>query len=121
MQASCLSCHDTGWVKGFWKRLENTIQQSNAETLTATNIMRQIWKHRFARGPADGENPFDEAVEKKWVLTWLFYGNSIRFASAMAGGGDYGVFAGGRYQLSQTIVELNDWLNLRQQVFPRAR
>lgn len=121
MQTSCLSCHDTGWVKDFWKRLENTIQQSNAETLTATNIMRQIWKHRFARGLGDGENPFDEAVEKKWVLTWLFYGNSIRFASAMAGGGDYGVFAGGRFQLSQTIVELNDWLNLRQQVFPRAR
>jgi hypothetical protein len=121
MQHSCLSCHDTAWVQGFWKRLERTIQQTNAETLTATNIMRQIWKHRFARGLGEEDNPFDEAVEKKWILTWLFYGNSIRFAAAMAGGGDYGVFAGGRYQLSQTIVELNDWLNLRQQVYSHTK
>ena len=27
----------------------------------------------------------------------------------MAGGGDYGVFAGGRYQLSQSIAEISDW------------
>jgi hypothetical protein len=39
----------------------------------------------------------------------------------MAGGGDYGVFARGRYQLSQTIVELNDWLNLRKQLFSRSK
>jgi hypothetical protein len=28
----------------------------------------------------------------------------------MAGGGDYGTFADGRYQLKQTIMELHDWL-----------
>jgi hypothetical protein len=39
----------------------------------------------------------------------------------MAGGGDYGVFAGVRYQLSQTIVELNDWLHLRKQLFSRSK
>jgi hypothetical protein len=26
------------------------------------------------------------------------------------------VFAGGRYQLSQTILELNDWLKLNKQL-----
>jgi hypothetical protein len=31
----------------------------------------------------------------------------------MAGGGDYGVFAGGRYQLSLAIAEMQDWYNLR--------
>ena len=87
----------------------------------STFIMGDIWKHGFAEALDRGGNPFDEAVEKKWTLTWLFYGNSIRFASAMAGGGDYGVFAGGRYQLSQTIVELNDWLNLRKQLFSRSK
>lgn len=121
MQAACLSCHDTSWVKGHWEKFENTIHQTNAETLTATLIMGDIWKHGFAEALDRGGNPFDEAVEKKWTLTWLFYGNSIRFASAMAGGGDYGVFAGGRYQLSQTIVELNDWLNLRKQLFSRSK
>jgi hypothetical protein len=31
----------------------------------------------------------------------------------MAGGGDYGVFADGRYQLSQAIIDLDDWLRFR--------
>jgi hypothetical protein len=31
----------------------------------------------------------------------------------MAGGGDYGVFADGRYQLSQTIIDLDDWFRFR--------
>ncbi|MEZ4525614.1 MAG: hypothetical protein R2941_06805 [Desulfobacterales bacterium] len=42
------------------------------------------------------------------------------FTSAMAGGGDYGVFADGRYQLSQRIRELQEWLDLRIRVFPPA-
>lgn len=113
MQAACLNCHDTTWVNGFWKRFENTIKVTNAQTLTATDIMQDIWR----LGLADGQgNPFDEAVEKKWSTTWLFYANTIRFASAMAGGGDYGVFAGGRYQLSQTLMELDDWLKLQQKL-----
>jgi hypothetical protein len=32
----------------------------------------------------------------------------------MAGGGDYGVFADGRYQLSQTVAELHEWLEQRR-------
>ena len=109
MQKVCLSCHSTAWVKGHWEKFENTIKTSNAETLTATNFMRDIWKRGLAEGLDRGKNPFDEAIEKKWQLTWLFYANSIRFSSAMAGGGDYGVFAGGRYQLSQSIAEMSDW------------
>jgi len=34
----------------------------------------------------------------------------------MGGGGDYGVYAGGRYQLTQALLELNDWLNLRKKI-----
>jgi hypothetical protein len=63
-----------------------------------------------------GGNPFDEAIEKKWTDIWLFHANSIRFSAAMAGGGDYGVFANGRYHLSKRILELNDWLRLRTNV-----
>ena len=115
MQKLCLGCHDSSWVTGHWEKFENTVQQTNAEILTATNIMRDIWKKGFAQGLDGGANPFDEAIEKKWHLTWLFYANSIRFASAMAGGGDYGVFAGGRYQLSLSIAELQEWYDVRQQ------
>ncbi|MGD8256749.1 MAG: multiheme c-type cytochrome [Desulfobacterales bacterium] len=114
MQAACLNCHGSSWVKGQWNRFENTIKTTNAETLTATKIMNDIWQLGFARGPEKQSSPFDEAVEKRWTDTWLFYANATRFASAMGGGGDYGVFADGRYHLSKAIVDLNDWLRLRK-------
>jgi hydroxylamine dehydrogenase len=114
MQAVCLNCHDASWVSGHWKRFENTIQESNAKTLIGTQIMEDIWKYELANNK---ENPYDEAIERKWSDTWLFYANTVRFASAMGCGGDYGVFADGRYHLSKTLLELNDWLELRKQVF----
>lgn len=113
MQAACLNCHDASWVKGHWQRFENTIKETNAQTLTATRIMQDIWKLGLANRQ---ENPYDEAIEKKWSEIWLFNSNTIRFVSAMAGGGDYGVFAGGRYQLSQTLLEIQDWLNLHKKL-----
>jgi len=116
MQKICLGCHATSWVQGHWEKFENTIQQTNNEVRTATVLMQDVWKYGFAAGLDRGSNPFDEAVEKKWHLIWLFYANSIRFASAMAGGGDYGVFAGGRYQMSLSIAELQEWYSLRQQL-----
>ena len=36
------------------------------------------------------------------------------FASAMAGGGDYGVFADGRYQTTEQLYRLNDYLKLHE-------
>ena len=113
MQAACLNCHDTSWVNGHWKRFENTIEETNAKTLAATRIMQEIWK----LGLADRQNSiYDESIERKWSETWLFYANTIRFASAMGGGGDYGVFADGRYHLSKNLLELNDWLDLRKKL-----
>ena len=113
MQAACLNCHDASWVKGQWQRFENTIRETNEHTRLATNIMGDVWRD----GLADfKENPFDEAIEKKWTDIWQLYANTTRFASAMGGGGDYGVYAGGRYQLSKALLELNDWLNLRRKI-----
>jgi uncharacterized protein with PIN domain len=109
MQAICLACHDTSWVKGHWQRFENTIQKSNASTLAATQIMQNIWQKGYAAGFPQNKNPFDEHSEKIWSDTWLMYANTIRFASAMGGGGDYGVFANGRYQMSKNIQALMDW------------
>ena len=45
---------------------------------------------------------------------WLFHANTVRFSSAMAGGGDYSAFADGRYQLSRKIAELDDWYRFRR-------
>jgi hydroxylamine dehydrogenase len=109
MQAMCLGCHSGAWVQGHWQKFEQTIRDTNDTIQTGTEIIQQLWQAKRIKGLAEGENPFDEAIERKWVDTWLFHGNSIRFASAMAGGGDYGVFAGGRYQLMQRIAELSEF------------
>ena len=114
MQATCMSCHDRSWVERHWVRFENTIKQTNEMTLTATRIMKKIWEMEYAAGLNKKMNPFDEYIEKKWCDNWLFYANSIRFASAMAGGGDFGVFANGRYHISKNVMELREWLLLRQ-------
>jgi hypothetical protein len=116
MQATCLSCHDKSWVDGHWDRFSNTIAESNAATGTATQIMADIWQKGYAVSHVRGGNPFDEFIERVWSDVWLFYCNSIRFTSAMGGGGDYGVFADGRYQLTKAIRELEDWRELQQKV-----
>jgi hypothetical protein len=112
MQAACRACHSSAWVAGHRERFENTIRTTNLSTLTATEIMTEIWNHGFAAK----DNPFDDAVERKWTDIWLFHANNIRFASAMAGGGDYGVFADGRYHLNGRIRELADWLALQRRL-----
>ena len=117
MQAACLNCHDTSWVRGHWQRFENTIQETNGDIRIATAILQDIWQ----AGLADAQtNPFDEAIEKKWTDAWQFYANGIRFASSMGGGGDYGVYADGRYQLTQALLEMNDWLNLHPKLSASA-
>lgn len=111
MQAACLNCHGTSWVAGHWRRFENTLQKTNADVKIATDIMNDIWKGWYADLAC---NPFDEAIEKRWKDVWLFYANTIRFTSAMGGGGDYEVFADGHYHLSQAVQEMNAWLNLHK-------
>ena len=114
MQKVCLACHSEGWVKGQFARFENTLKTTNEMTLTATKILLTAWEKGLAKGLAQKESPFNEAIEKKWVEQWLFYANSTRFASAMAGA-DYGVFANGRWGLSKNIQEMVDWLEIRLQ------
>ncbi len=110
MQSACLACHARAWVDGHWQRFEHTLLETNAAVKTSTELMLEIWRQGLAAGPEQGGSPFDEYVEKVWSDGWLFYANSIRFASAMAGGGDYGVFAEGRYHLSRNTRELLDRL-----------
>ena len=106
MKTICLGCHSTSWVDNHFKRLDNTIQKTNDITFQGTQILSQIWEEGFAEGLPQKSNIFDEEVERMWVDIWLFYANSTRFASAMAGGGDYGVFANGRYQTTEQLYKL---------------
>ncbi len=116
LQAVCLNCHGTSWVDGQWARFEKTLDETNAKTLSATRIMKEIWAAGLAAGIEQRASPFDEGIERRWADTWLIYANTIRFASAMGCGGDYGVFADGRYRLNQAIMDLHDWLELRKQM-----
>ena len=110
MQAICKSCHSTSWVKGHWARYDHMIAATNIATHTATDTMREIWKRGYAPKPDKNLRIFDSAIEKKWSHIWLFDANNARFAAAMAGGGDYSVFAEGFYPLSEHLQEMNDWL-----------
>jgi hypothetical protein len=114
MEAICRACHGTSWVRGHFARYDETHETTNAATLEATRILEEIWKRGHAQGPADGGSPFDEAIERRWADIWLFYANSIRFTSAMAGGGDYAVFADGYYAHAKRLSELHEWLEERE-------
>jgi hypothetical protein len=105
MQKVCSGCHGNSWIAGHFQRLENSIAETNAKTLTATEILLHAWELGLAEGPAQQGSPFDEWLEKLWVEQWLFYANSTRFASAMAGA-DYGSFANGRWFLNRNIMEM---------------
>jgi len=112
MKKVCLACHSQGWVDGQFARFENTIKTTNKMTLTATKILLSAWDNGAAKGLAQKDSIFNEAIEKKWVEQWLFYANSTRYASAMIGA-DYGAFANGRWYLSKNIQEMIDWLEFK--------
>ncbi len=112
MEKVCLACHSTTWVKNQFARFEHTIETTNAMTLTATKILLKAWEMGAAKGLAQGDSIFNEAIEKMWVEQWLFFANSTRFASAMAGA-DYGAFANGRWYMSKNVQKMYDWLHFR--------
>ncbi len=112
MQKICLACHSQQWVAGHFTRLKHTIEYTNRMTLTATRIMLTAWEKGAAKGLTQNDSIFNESIEKKWVAQWLFFANSTRFASAMAGA-DYGVFANGRWFMSKNIQEMADWLEFK--------
>jgi hydroxylamine dehydrogenase len=112
MERVCLACHSQGWVEGHFARFERAIETTNEMTLTATKVLVSAWDKGAAAGLPQGENIFDEAIEKKWVEQWLFYANSTRYASAM-GGADYGVFANGRWYMAKNIQEMLDWMSFK--------
>jgi len=114
MQSVCMSCHSEGWVDGHFERFDNSVEKTNHMTLAATKILLAAWSEGAASGIDQKDSIFNEGIEKKWTEQWLFYANSVRFASAMAGA-DYGSFADGRYFLSKNIQDMIDWLKIRSE------
>lgn len=112
MQKLCAACHSRQWIDGHFANLDRTIETTNALTLAATKVMVTAWDKGAAKGLAQNDSIFNEALERMWVEQWLFYANSTRFASAM-GGADYGVFANGRWYLTKNLQMMVDWLDFK--------
>ncbi len=109
MKAICRSCHSTSWTDGHFTKLDRTIQETNAMTLTATKLMVEAWD----KGVEDRTNPFDEQIEKLWIKQWLFYANSIRYASAMTGAPDYAAFKNGWWEFSDNLQKMRDTIDVK--------
>jgi len=109
MKAVCNGCHNRDWINGHFAKLANTIQETDAMTLAATNLMTEAW----STGIADKGNPFDEPIEQRWTRQWLFFANSVRYASAMTGAPDYAAFKHGWWDMTNTIVEMRELIDLK--------
>jgi hypothetical protein len=117
MKKICNSCHSTDWVNTHFAKLDNTIEETNEMILMATKLMVDAWQ----RGVEDKTNPFDENVEKLWIKQWLFYSNSIRFASAMTGAPDYTSFKLGWWELSHNLQKMKDLIELKSKLKERGQ
>jgi hypothetical protein len=109
MTAICNGCHSTDWINGHFAKLDNTIKEVDKMTLTATQLMTDAWE----KGVEDNSNPFDESIEKRWIRQWLFYGNSIKYASAMTGAPDHAAFHYGWWNMIENLQEMKDLIELK--------
>jgi hypothetical protein len=99
----CRSCHGSSWADGHFTQLDSAIVESDGMVLAATQLIQHAWDKRLA----DPSNLFDETVEQMWMEQWLFYANSIRYASAMAGP-DYAGFKNGWWEATRNLKVIED-------------
>ena len=110
MKNVCNACHSRDWIDGHFNRLGETIKETDEMTLTATKLMVEAWEN----GLEDKTNPFDETIEQLWIRQWLFYSNSIRYASAMTGAHDYAAFKNGWWNLTENLQQMKDWIRIKK-------
>jgi hypothetical protein len=108
MKKVCLGCHGPTWTSGHFKRFHTTLKEADKMVEVATRLMIAAWKCKIA----DRTNLFDESLEQKWLLQWLFYANSLRYASAMMGP-DYAAFKNGWWALTKNLQEMKDYIGLK--------
>ncbi len=110
MKNLCNSCHSSSWIQGHFQKFESTLKETNEMTLTATKLMADTWEKAIE----DKTNPFDESIEHMWIRQWLFYSNSIRYASAMTGAPDYTAFKNGWWYLTENLQHMKEWIDLKE-------
>ncbi len=98
------------WINGHFAKLASTILETNAMTQAATHLMIEAWNE----GLEDKNNPFDEPIEQRWTKEWLFFANSVRYASAMTGAPRYAVFKNGWWDMTNNnIAEMKEMIDLK--------
>ncbi|NWF75975.1 MAG: hydroxylamine oxidase [Nitrospirae bacterium] len=110
MSNICNSCHSSDWINGHFAKLDKTIKETDDMIKTATNLIITVWGKKIE----DNKNPFDETIEKMWMRQWLFYANSIRYASAMTGAPDYTSFKNGWWYFDENIQRMRDWIKFKE-------
>ncbi len=108
MRKICSACHGPTWIDSTFAKLHSTIGEADKMVETATKLMLSAWSD----GLADPSNPFDEDLEQKWILQWLFYANSLRYGSAMMGP-DYAAFKNGWWNLTKNLQDMKDSIDIK--------
>ena len=49
-----------------------------------------------------------------WIKQWLFFANTVRYASAMSGVPDYCTFKNGWWNLNETLQQIKDLIELKE-------
>ena len=109
MKTVCNGCHNMDWINCHFEKFAGTIRETDAMTLAATNLMIEAWN----KGIADKSNPFDEPLEQRWTRQWLFFANSVRYASAMTGAPDYAAFKHGWWNMTNNLLEIREEIDLK--------
>jgi hypothetical protein len=109
MKAVCNGCHNRDWINGHFAKLANTVQETDAMTRAATDLMIEAWR----QGIEDRSNPFDEPIEQRWTKQWLFFANSVRYASAMTGAPDYAAFKHGWWDMTTNTADMKEMIELK--------
>ncbi len=111
MKRVCQSCHNTDWINQRFARLDSSIKETDEMTFAATQLLLKAWDI----GMEDQSNPFDETIEQKWILQWLFYANSVRYGTAMMGP-DYSTFKNGWWELTKNLQSMKDSLQSKAKI-----
>jgi hydroxylamine dehydrogenase len=104
VKGMCRGCHGAQWTDNHFTKMDNTLQETDQMILASTKLLNGAWQKKLA----DRKNPFDESIEHLWVRQWLFYGNSVKYASAMSGAPDYTSFKYGWWELTTNLQKMKD-------------
>jgi hypothetical protein len=109
MKKICQACHSSSWADNHFEKLRISIKEADRMVWAATELILDAWdKEIISR-----TNPFDEALEQKWIEQWLFFANSVRYASAMSGP-DYAAFKNGWWKLTKNLYEMMELMHTKE-------